>query len=176
MSGHRVVFPASTMLNKTEIKAFVLKTNRLFAALRKIGIVCRKNFTCCGSCGRAEMQEKYPGKDYVFFHSQESDYLRQGEDTLDLCHNISEANYKPVAEILCNFDSVWGCPARLTTASGKSVQLSKAYWDRMKICVWYHPMTNDDRHGEIHDHIERAIHFCTIEQAAAAKADETPTS
>jgi hypothetical protein len=176
MSGHRVVFPASTKLNKTEIKAFVLKTNQLFAALRKIGIVCRKNFTCCGTCGRAEMLKKYPGKDYVFFHRQEDGRLRHGAEELYMCHNISEANFKPVADILWKFDSVWGHPARLTTVSGKSGQLTKGYWDTATICVWYHPMTEADRCGEIGDHLERAIRLYNIEQAAAAKAAETPTS
>jgi hypothetical protein len=149
MSGHRVVLPASTKLNKTEIKAFAIKTNRLFAALRKIGIVCRKNFTCCGTCGHAEMNEKYPGKDYVFFHSQMADDLRRGFDELYLHYEISDANFTAVAEILSKFDSVWGNTV-------KGVGMPRSYWRTAAIKLWYHPMTEADRCGELDDHIRRA--------------------
>ena len=173
MSGHRVVLPASTKLNKTEFKDFVIKTNRLFAALRKIGIVCRKNFTCCGSCGRAEMLEKYPGKDYVFFHRQMADDLRRGADELYMCHDISDANFTAVAEILYKFDSVWG------NTDPAQNGLPQRYWDTATICVWYHPMTEADRCGELYDHRLRAIQqIKTAKAAAAAKDtdDSTPIS
>jgi hypothetical protein len=46
-----------------------------FAELEASGIVCRQNWTCCQSCGLAEIgAELEPGsRGYVFFHQQDTD-------------------------------------------------------------------------------------------------------
>jgi hypothetical protein len=46
-----------------------------FAELEASGIVCRQNWTCCQTCGLAEIGAQIkPGKrGYVFFHQQDTD-------------------------------------------------------------------------------------------------------
>lgn len=52
-----------------------------FAELEASGIVARMNFTCCGSCGHAEIGGEVPEgrspRGYVFFHMQDADGLAE---------------------------------------------------------------------------------------------------
>jgi hypothetical protein len=56
-----------------------------FADLDAAGIVARQNFTCCQTCGHAEMQneitwvqEHRPVEGYVFYHMQDTESAREG--------------------------------------------------------------------------------------------------
>lgn len=58
-----------------------------FDTLEDEGIVARENFTCCGTCGAAEIgaeiedfeaQTSRPAKGYVFFHQQDTDSAVEG--------------------------------------------------------------------------------------------------
>ncbi|QKW21632.1 hypothetical protein HUT16_23515 [Kitasatospora sp. NA04385] len=55
---------------------------RAFAALDAAGITARENFTCCGSCGNAEIgAESAPGaRGFVFFHAQCTEGAARGGD------------------------------------------------------------------------------------------------
>ncbi|BAJ30875.1 MULTISPECIES: hypothetical protein [Kitasatospora] len=55
---------------------------RAFAVLDAAGITAREDFTCCGSCGYAEIgAEAAPGaRGFVFFHSQSTDGAAAGGD------------------------------------------------------------------------------------------------
>ncbi|MEZ5211842.1 hypothetical protein [Gordonia sp. (in: high G+C Gram-positive bacteria)] len=50
---------------------------RAFAALAGIGVVARGDFTCCGTCGAAEIADERDDtrtwRGYVFFHMQDTD-------------------------------------------------------------------------------------------------------
>jgi hypothetical protein len=52
-----------------------------FKMLRKFGVLCRKNFWCCQTCGCHAMEQRYEGaKDdkplgYCFYHRQDADGL-----------------------------------------------------------------------------------------------------
>jgi hypothetical protein len=54
-----------------------------FAELEAEGIVARMNFTCCGTCGHAEIGEEVAedesARGYVFFHMQDADGLVEGD-------------------------------------------------------------------------------------------------
>ena len=53
--------------------------DRAFAALAEIGVVARGNFTCCGTCGSAEIGDEIDDsrtwRGYVFFHEQDTESL-----------------------------------------------------------------------------------------------------
>lgn len=58
-----------------------------FDQLEEEGIVARENFTCCGTCGAAEIgteiedfeaQTGRPASGYVFFHQQDTDRATEG--------------------------------------------------------------------------------------------------
>jgi hypothetical protein len=83
------------------------KINKLFKDLRNIGIVCRKNYACCGNCGHHAIQTNYPGRDYVFYHAQESDHLKEGADACYFAHSISILNTPKVIRILKKYGSDW---------------------------------------------------------------------
>ncbi|MEV7415496.1 hypothetical protein [Streptomyces sp. NPDC089919] len=57
------------------------KLTRAFAALEEAGITARENFTCCRSCGEAEIgAEARPGaRGYVYFHTQCTDSAAAGQ-------------------------------------------------------------------------------------------------
>lgn len=59
-----------------------------FAELEDRGIVGRMNFTCCQTCGHAEIDdERSPGsRGYTFFHSQDADLLAPGSSDLFLAY------------------------------------------------------------------------------------------
>lgn len=57
-----------------------------FAALEREGIVCRQNFSCCGTCGAAEVWDEMaaveeagaPVVGYAFFHVQDTEAAVEG--------------------------------------------------------------------------------------------------
>jgi len=59
----------------------VTNLDRAFDDLEEAGILARQNFTCCGTCGAAEIggerDESREWRAYVFFHMQDTDRLIQ---------------------------------------------------------------------------------------------------
>lgn len=53
--------------------------DRAFAELNEAGILARQNFTCCGTCGAAEIggerDESRSWRGYLFFHQQDTESL-----------------------------------------------------------------------------------------------------
>lgn len=58
-----------------------------FAALEREGVVCRQHFSCCGTCGAAEIWDEIaataeagaPAIGYAFFHMQDTEMAVEGE-------------------------------------------------------------------------------------------------
>lgn len=50
--------------------------NVAFVALRKAGYFAKQDFSCCSSCGWAEMTDKQ-SKKAVFYHGQDADGLKE---------------------------------------------------------------------------------------------------
>jgi hypothetical protein len=58
-----------------------------FASLEQAGIVARQNFSCCGTCGAAEIWDEIPVEDaksgaargYAFFHQQDTERAVDGD-------------------------------------------------------------------------------------------------
>ncbi len=95
-----------TELNKAQIKEFREKVNACFKELRRLGVKCRKNFTCCSTCGHHEISDGYDGS-YVFYHLQESERLREGQDVVYLQHHIKDDIKPKVIEIIKRYGSDW---------------------------------------------------------------------
>lgn len=57
-----------------------------FAALERAGIVCRQNFSCCGTCGASEIQDEIDQESksgtqvrgYAFYHMQDTESAVEG--------------------------------------------------------------------------------------------------
>ncbi len=58
------------------------RLDRAFAALAERGILARMNFTCCGTCGAAEIgaerDDTRVWRGYTFFHQQDAERLPEG--------------------------------------------------------------------------------------------------
>jgi len=59
------------------------RLDRAFAALEAKGIVARQHFTCCQTCGHAEIGDEFqacpvPVRGYTFFHVQDTESAAQG--------------------------------------------------------------------------------------------------
>jgi hypothetical protein len=56
------------------------RLTRAFTALREAGITARENFTCCRSCGQAEIgaEGEPDARGYVYFHTQCTDSAAAG--------------------------------------------------------------------------------------------------
>lgn len=58
-----------------------------FAALEADGVIARQNFTCCGTCGVAEIGDEIdavleagqPARGYTFYHMQDTERAAEGE-------------------------------------------------------------------------------------------------
>lgn len=67
------------------------RVSAAFKAIRKLDVIARMHFSCCGSCAGYELGEKYPGKGLVY-------YSRQGEDSFKAPAYGSWRRRKPVAD------------------------------------------------------------------------------
>jgi len=59
------------------------RLDRAFAVLNARGIVARQNFTCCQTCGHAEIGDEFeacpvPVRGYTFFHVQDTAHAAEG--------------------------------------------------------------------------------------------------
>lgn len=78
-----------------------------FKELADIGVVARGNFTCCGTCGAAEIWDERDDsrmwRGYVFFHSQDAETLLRDRSTylsygVFLPAYLSEESYRALSE------------------------------------------------------------------------------
>ena len=72
------------------------KINKAFKELNKLGIVAKKNWTCCTTCGHYELKNI---KNYVFYHWQDNDNLKESGQC-NLRHKLEEKNKSLVLNIL----------------------------------------------------------------------------
>lgn len=81
------------------------KFNRLFAALRKMNLVARQNFTCCQSCGCAEINEMFADREndilvgYAFYHKQDGARLCEEQGVYVAFGNRDERDPTTAEEI-----------------------------------------------------------------------------
>ena len=85
------------MMNENKVKL-----NALFAGLRKRKLIARQNYMCCGGCAGAQIFEDAKVRCLdggVFFHRQEGDRLREGQEEVYLAYGSVDENSLPVARV-----------------------------------------------------------------------------
>lgn len=108
------------------------KVAAAFEALRKVGITCRMNFSCCGGCGSGELatlMEKQKTRGGVFYHVQDEEcwqdhgvlHLRFGSAEHD-----SEAKIVGIGKELVAALQVQGLTPEWDGTAGKCVVLQEA--------------------------------------------------
>lgn len=71
--------------------------DEFFEKLRKNGIRCEKDWTCCQTCGHAAMKKT---KNYVFFNAQAADRLYEGDTEVYLNFYLGKFKRKFVYSII----------------------------------------------------------------------------
>lgn len=78
------------------------KLDRAFEALRRAHVVAEQDFTCCNTCGHAEIEGDQGDLGYVFFHQQDTESLAEYGSTylsygIFWPAHISEEEYKALS-------------------------------------------------------------------------------
>lgn len=79
-----------------------VKLNALFAGLRKRKLIARQNYMCCGGCASAQVHENASRRGLVggvFYHRQEGDRLRDGQEEVYLSYGSVYEDSLPVARV-----------------------------------------------------------------------------
>lgn len=79
------------------------KLDRAFEALRRAHVVAEQDFTCCNTCGHAEIEGDQGDLGYVFFHQQDTESLVEDGSTylsygIFWPAHISEEEYKALSD------------------------------------------------------------------------------
>jgi hypothetical protein len=87
-----------------------------FAALEANGVIARQNFTCCGTCGSAEIWDEIdavakaggPTRGYAFFHMQDTERAAEGDGlylNYGACEDGEEAALAVANDIVTQLDA-----------------------------------------------------------------------
>ena len=81
------------------------KINKAFNKLNRFGIVAKKNFTCCNTCGHYEINDflQHKRQSYIFYHMQSNDNLKKS-GSCHLGHSIRKKDKQKVYDILKEYD------------------------------------------------------------------------
>jgi hypothetical protein len=93
------VFDARSAVERTwPVPTACDRLDRAFASLERAGIVARQHFSCCGTCGAAEISDEIeaararrPVRGYTFFHVQDTESAVAG-DGLHLAYGAASAD------------------------------------------------------------------------------------
>lgn len=80
------------------------KINSFFKACRKVGIRCEKDWTCCASCGHDDLEHV---ANYIFYHQQTGDDLKQGASNVYLQHRLTPKVKEKMLELAKSHGVVW---------------------------------------------------------------------
>jgi len=100
----------------TSCQNLLFQVELFFDECEKNGIVCKRNFTCCCSCGHREMdgEEEFEDSDYainyLFYHSQNFDYAKEGIPQMPISHYLDNANANFVLSIIGKYGEWNGDP------------------------------------------------------------------
>jgi hypothetical protein len=86
---------------------FMNLIDEFFRRCREKGIFCAKDWSCCQSCGHTDM-ENLGHQNYIFYHQQDGDRLRDGDLECHFAfHFESENRRTDVKELVDEFGGVW---------------------------------------------------------------------
>ncbi|MFD9701986.1 DUF6891 domain-containing protein [Lentzea sp. NPDC059081] len=110
------------------------RLTRAFAALEAAGITARENFTCCRTCGNAEIgDEALPGaRGFVYFHAQSTEAAAAGHGlTLHYGGFDGSAGTTTAvgAEVVTALEAA-GLPAEWNRDPGRAITVTPLRWHR----------------------------------------------
>ncbi|MEV8099340.1 hypothetical protein [Kitasatospora sp. NPDC085879] len=110
------------------------RLSRAFAALQEAGITARENFTCCRSCGQAEIGgEGGPdARGFVYFHTQCTDSAAAGHGLMLMYGGFDDTEETTVAvgrEVVAALQAV-GLPTTWDGDPARAVHVTPLDWRR----------------------------------------------
>jgi hypothetical protein len=120
------------------------KPDAAFNEMEAVGIVARMAFTCCGSCGVAEIGAEVPQgatpRGFVFFHQQDAEVLAEPDPYLYLSYgafsgpNVSNAEGRQASEeigrLATRYLKAHGFQVDWDGTIGQRIRLSNLDWRR----------------------------------------------
>ena len=89
----------------TDYKNIQTKVNTFIEKVNKLGTVkAEKNFTCCQSCGHAEMEDT---PNYIFYHQQTGESMKETNSCFFSHHFKDDCVREQVKIIAQSFGSSW---------------------------------------------------------------------
>ncbi|MEH1014440.1 hypothetical protein V6U90_15165 [Micromonospora sp. CPCC 206060] len=118
-----------------------------FAELNRAGIVARQDFTCCGSCGEAEIGAELSDADegYVFFHAQDTERAAEG-GALWLRYGTTEGPATPVGQRVADTLTRHGLPVDWNGDPGRAIRVPLTWQRRIGPLPTLHARTASDEH------------------------------
>ncbi|MEU0881032.1 hypothetical protein ABZ345_20695 [Lentzea sp. NPDC005914] len=110
------------------------RLTRAFTALREAGITARENFTCCRSCGQAEMGAEggHDARGFVYFHSQCTDSAAAGHGLTLLYGGFDGSSETTAAigrEVVAALEAA-GLNAEWDRDPGRAITVTPLNWRR----------------------------------------------
>lgn len=112
------VTEAESRQREESCQNLLLRVENFFDECESNGIVCKRNFTCCQSCGHAEMidEEEFEGDEnainYLFYHMQDYSFAKEGHVTMSIAHHLDNAKANFVLSIIGKYGEWSGNPDR----------------------------------------------------------------
>ncbi|MEV6242323.1 hypothetical protein [Lentzea sp. NPDC051838] len=110
------------------------RLTRAFRALQEAGITARENFTCCRSCGQAEIgAESEPGaRGFVYFHSQCTDSAASGHGLMLLYGGFdgTEETTTAIGDEVVKALEAAGLRAEWDRDPGRAISVTPLDWHR----------------------------------------------
>lgn len=108
------------------------RLSRAFLALEGLGVIARENFTCCRSCGRAEIGAAGPSdaRGFVYFHQQCTDAAAAGHGLTLLYGGFDGAAETTVSigrEVVAALDAV-GLPVCWDGDPSRGIEVKPLDW------------------------------------------------
>ncbi|MDT7787106.1 MAG: hypothetical protein QOF58_5525 [Pseudonocardiales bacterium] len=110
------------------------RLTKAFEALQEAGITARENFTCCRSCGQAEIggESQHGARGFVYFHSQCTDSAASGHG-LTLLHGGFDGSAETTAAIgdeVCAALEAAGLRTEWDRDPGRTINVTPIDWRR----------------------------------------------
>jgi hypothetical protein len=117
------------------------RLDRAFAALERAGVVARQNFTCCQTCGHAEIGDeiaqaltKAEAIGYTFYHMQDTERAAEGGGLFLAYGSLerTEAAQQKVGWSIVEALRREGLPAEWNGDVGKRIEVKNLLWRRRR--------------------------------------------
>lgn len=86
---------------------FMTLIDEFYRRCRELGVFCAKDWQCCQTCGHSSLDD-IGHRNYIFYHSQDGDRLRDGETECHFAFHFEDEDVKDkVKGIVTELGGAW---------------------------------------------------------------------